>query len=722
MVKAPTTESETKQQYGYWLWATEEYPNQTLLVRCLIDLDEAEDIRLNISACNRYVLWVGSQYIGQGPCPAPWPECAVDTYKVPQSEVRHGILPISFIAHWYGVSTVSHPIGKPGWMIHLEIISNGAWRTVEIKPELFRIHQQGGWIAKAARRSWATGWMENFDASQHPHGWHKPEYDNSDWEIPIRVDRKEINHFSRPTPYLKEWMQSPGKLILAARTSAKTLIGKDGAGLTKLLDEEPWDCLSTQELATLSKHWKSTNSISLRGGERDLALCFDLGTACTGHPEFLVECTDGVVDCYGAESLRNGRPWAFKGNAEYANRWFGAPKADAFRPINYNGFRYLLVVLRPGSSTMTLRHLGVWRRQANLPDSPKFAGSDNHQRRLWEISLHTLRISTQETLVDCPTREQGLYIGDGIWNGLWLAKLWNEPSYLAYTLKAIAKGQHCNGLFTSAIFASMDPPQYLLDYCLAFVWGMDIYRTLPGEEALVNQLLPAAEKTLSWFQKHTNEHQLIRIDPIRINQEPGGEFQVVFLDHPGIGWHHFPHSDIERDKLQLGLQAFWIIAIEAFQQTSKAVAYKPTTSFNTFDIDLLRQSCRDTFFDPENLYIADCVDANGDRRGQSELSAALSILSGIVSVEEGRVMLQQMLAKRDDGVISPSTPYAWIYLSQAMKRCGMYNEILPFVANDWEAMTRYPWTSTCWETFEYREETSLCHPWSALPAWLLSKR
>ncbi|WP_269539149.1 hypothetical protein [Cerasicoccus fimbriatus] len=722
MANERTIEPLPQEQCSQWLWATEEYPNQTLLVRCLVDLDKADDIRINISSCTRYILWIGSKYIGQGPCPAPWPECAVDTYKVPQGEIRHGILPISFIVHWYGVSTVSHPLGKPGWMINLDVLSNGSWRKVEVKPEFFRVYQQGGWIAQAARRSWATGWMENFDANQHPHGWHKPEFDDSDWDIPAVVNRDEINHFPRPTPYLKEWMQSPGKLVIAARTSADTSIGHEGAGLTKLLDEEPWDPLSEQELGALANQWQSKNTISVEGGERGLALCFDLGAACSGHPEFQLECSDGVVDCYGAESLRDGRPWAFKGNAEYANRWFGAPNADAFRPINYNGFRYLLVVLRPGSSTMTLRHLGVWRRQADLPDLPKFSGGDDNQKRLWEISLQTLRISTQETLVDCPTREQGLYIGDGIWNGLWLAKLWNEPSYLAYTLEAIAKSQHSNGLFTSAIFASMDPPQYLLDYCLAFIWGIDIYRNISGDHTLVKRLLPAVEKALSWFNEHTNEQQLISVDPIRIDQKPGGEFQVVFLDHPGVGWHHFPHPDIERDKLQLGLQAFWIIAIDAFQKSSNAVAYKPTTSFKTFDIDQLRQSCRETFFDEQNLHIADCVNTNGDRRGQSELSAALAILSGIVSPEEGRVMLQQMLAERHDGTISPSTPYSWIYLSQAMERCGMQSEILPLVAKDWGAMTRYPWTSTCWETFEYREETSLCHPWSALPAWLLSER
>jgi hypothetical protein len=565
--------------------------------------------------------------------------------------------------------------------------------------------------------------MENFDAKLHPHGWKESEFNDTDWISPVTVERDEIILTPRETPYLKEWAESPRKLIMAARVGSGTEIASDGKGLTELLDNEAWDKLSSDELAKLQSDWSEGLGIQKQPSNEGLALCFDLGREICGQPEFEVVADEGIVDYYGAECLRNGRPYAFKSGAEYANRWISATGAESFRTINYNGFRYLLVVMRPKRAAMKLQNLSVWRRQGELPKPPKYQSNDPELQRLWDISIRTLQVSTQETLVDCPTREQSLYVGDGIWNALWLAKLFKEASHFTHLLKSIKKSQHANGLFPSAIFASMEPPQYLIDYCLIFIWGIDIYRTEIGGTDLVKELLPAAEKTLEWFQAQRSASGLIETAPKQMDIFPGGNIKIAFIDHPGIGWQQFAHPGIERSDRLLGLNAFLAIALKAFNDSAQAVGYTPTRLDDDFlNVEKLRSVCKQHFWNEDHQGFADCIDIDGELRGWSEQSQALATIAGFMSPDEANVALSKILAARDDGAVCRCTPYAWIYLAEALKISGLEDEILPLMRSDWSKMLQHEWVTTCWESFEGNGGDTFCHPWSALPAWILNKQ
>ncbi|WP_309384375.1 hypothetical protein [Cerasicoccus frondis] len=699
-----------------WIWSDKTHPNQTILFRAKIDhLDSYEQLSFQLTSQTRYYAWSNGNYLGQGPCPTPWPDNAVDGYQV---SAKGGCLTLSVIVHYYGVATQSHPNPDAGLWVRLIGQRNGDWTPIDIPAENWRYLPQGGWLHTELRRTWATGWMEQFDASKHPTNWQNHGFNDEAWRQAATVNRNAATLTPRKTPALREWTEPAKKLLAVAKVSSKAPINDTGEGqLGKILDEEPWEMI---DIAPYQVAWDSGKGITISPSDGGLALVFDLGEQMVGQTEFTIEAKSGIVDHYGAELLRDGRPWAFRGNAEYATRWFASDNSSEFRTLNYNGFRYLLIVLRPQEDPIHLKKFGVWRRQADITPSVVFHSQDAELQRLWDNSIRTIQVSTQETCTDCPTREQALFIADGLWNSLWIYKLFNEPSFLEHFLEATGKAQCDNGLMPSAVFSSLLPPHFLLDFCLIYVWGVDIYRrVLPERKDVVLNALPIAERTLKWFQKSINSCGLVEADPTVLENYPGGNFQITFIDHPGL-WHPFSHPGLERSRRQLGLNAFLIIAIEAFIKSAESVNYLHSLDTSILDSARIRSRCHELYWNDQTKFYADCLDdEDGSLKGWSAQSQILAILSGITDGNHARELMTKLVEQRHDPKLCQCTPYFWTYYAEALGMTGLDDQILPLIQEAWSGMSKDPDTTTWWETFEGSPKDTRCHPWAALPAWHL---
>ena len=700
-----------------WMWTEEEHPNQTVLFRATVQIPPATtSVSLEIAAQTRYFAWLNGRYVGQGPCPTPWPDNIVDTYAVsPEGDS----LSIAIIVYHYGVPTQSHPFSPPGLWCRLHGHQDGSREEIKMPLDQWHCLKQGGWLSTRLRRTWATAWMEQFDSSRHPEHWEAADFDHSHWPAVREVNRKGTTLSPRLTPGLREWAAPPRRLLKAAHVSREAPIADEGEGLlSKWLDEEAWDILPDEQLQQLRRQWETNKGIEIAASGDGLALLFDMGAEVSGQTEFVVKAKSGTVDHYGAELLRDGRPWAFRGNAEYATRWTASGRNPHFRTLNYNGFRYLLIVLRPDKSPMHFKYAGAWRREADI-HPVSYRSDDPELQRLWDVSIRTIKVSTQETCIDCPTREQALFIADGLWNALWTMKLFHEPRYFEHFFEVISKSQHDNGLMPSALFSSLDPPHYLLDFCLIQVWAVDIYRRAqPGKMDIVKAALPRAEKTLRWFQSLVTGAGIIEAEPLVRENYPGGDFQIVFIDHPGL-WHPFSHPGLERSTRQFGLNAFLIIALDAFYAAASACGYQHTLDASILASAKLRQRCQDLFWNESRQYYADCLAADNALKGWSAQSQILAILSGVITGEASRDLMARLIAHRTHPQLCRCTPYFWIYYSEALIVTGHQDQVMPLMREAWSGMNNDPETTTWWETFEGSPNDTRCHPWSALPAWHL---
>ncbi|GHC02760.1 hypothetical protein [Cerasicoccus arenae] len=706
-----------------WIWARETHKNQTLLFRTQLQVPESlKSVDLQIAANTRYYLWVNGCYLSQGPCPAPKNQSIVDTYHL---DCPGPSICIAVIVHYYGVDTQSHSSAKPGLWCQLVNRTGETDRTIDLPIENWRCLHQGGWIPTDCRRSWATAWVDQFDANRHPENWQAPEYNDADWETPIELTYTHATLAPREVPPLREWFQPAENLIAAAYVSNHADFPFDGAvKLGQVLDEEPWDMLSTQQLTKVCEAWSAGKGITAEASGKGLALLFDLGHEVAAQTEFDIEGKDGCVDHYGSERLRAGRPRAYVKDADYSGRWFppSSGRVSSFRTLNYNGFRYLLIVLRPDKHPLHLRRCGAWRRQADLVRACEFTPKDYEEQSLWETSLHTIEVGTQETAIDCPTREQALYIGDGLWHSLWLNKLYQSPGHLHHFFDAIAASQHeTSGLITPAVFRGAQPPVFLLDYCLIYVWGIDVYRrALPGNNSRVKATLESGERVLKWFEDRIGSSGLVETNPKSFGHGPEEDHgQLVFIDHPGMGWHMQNEPGMERSWIQQGLNAFLIIAVHAFLACAEACEYTHSLNLEKLSVERLREQSRKYFHHTKTGYFSDCVDENGKRKGWSEQSQILAVLSKMTTGDEAHEMIRQLIEARHDPKLCKCTPYFWIYYAEALKQSGHGSQIIELVKEAWGGMNSNPEVTCWWECFGGDELDSYCHPWSAVPAWLL---
>ncbi len=672
--------------------------------------------QLQIAANTRYQLWVNGSYIGQGPCPAPKQQSIVDSFDITGEEC----LTIAVLVHYYGLNSQSHSNALPGLWAQVALHGNQTQRVISIPPDAWKYCSDNGWRSTQCRRSWATGWAEQYYASEYPEGWQSPDFNDRAWPSAKANRYSGYTLHARVVPMLKEWFMPAEKLISVAEVSATAPFPEDGSvKLGQILDTEDWKQLPIEPFQS---SWSSGAGITTPSKDRGLALVFDLGVNVSAQIQFQASADMGSVDGCGAERLIDERPQSFLKGADYACRWHAAENASAFRTINYNGFRYLLIVLRPAGSTITLSCAGAWRRQSDISLTSSFSTDDEELARLWQKSIHTIEIGTQETGVDCPTREQAFYIGDGLWHCLWLSKLYNEPSHLHHFFDAVVACQHDEtGLVSPAIYRAGEPYTFLLDYCLIYVWGIDVYRrAVPVDQERLHRILQSGERVLKWFEQHINTSGLLEVDPhIEASGGTQSYTQLLFIDHPGMGWHMKDEPGIHRSQQSLGLNAYLIIALQAFYQCAESTGYRHCLDKKKLCTAKLRDSCQNTFWNTDLQYFADCIDSDGMHKGWSEHSQCLAVLANLIDTEEAHDLMSRLIQQRSDASLCKGTPYMWIYHTEALYLSGHGDKAIDLIREAWSDMNNNPAVTTWWETFLGDELDSFCHPWSAVPAWVL---
>ena len=679
-----------------WIWPAQILPNSYCCARGVF-LNERPVLsaRLKVAADSRYQCWLNGHYLGQGPVPFRAPHFFHDVFDVTEHMVE-GRNALALLGHFFGKPTHTYAVGQPGLAAELEIIDADGTLRVFHTDNTWRVRLSRAWEPVPLARTWATGFVEYFDARREEAGWRDPGYDDSDWETPVARSSEGVRFYPRITPPLAEWFESPSVLMGAATCGTESPQAGQPVKLTEFLDSEPLHPCGSN--AVPGEPWTVEASDT-----EGLAVTFDFGVEITGQIEFELTAPAGaVLEFYGSEQLRNGRPWACLKGGDYASRYITRDGRQSWRVFSYNGLRYLHVVFRKRPAPIFIHRLGVWRRQAASPVTASFSCDDPLWNRLWEVSKQTLCISSQEIQVDCPTREQAVYWGDGVWTALWFFYLTGDIGYLRHMLLSAEHVQEPSGLLTGSLFSGLDQTSILFDYPLIFVWGLSVYQEHTGDSLLPKRLLPVAERVLAWYVKRIGKSGLIELDGA---EEQAAGRGVLFLDHPGLGWHVQNEPGLERRGWSAGLNLFFLQALRSYAAAGGCPPVDP---------DSLAKKIHETFWDDKRQVYADALIA-GELSGQiSQQINALAVATGVCPPERARAVLTRILDP-NDASLCRCTPYFWIYLSRALAETGMHAEMLEQVSKLWKSMLDRDAT-TWWETFAGDHLDSFCHPWSSVPA------
>lgn len=680
-----------------WIWSPASRRNHYALFACSAPLpSDTWRIQMRIAASYHYELYANGRFMRRGPVhgdPAwcNYDEFPIDTAELADADNLHLAVVVYHAADTPILSQIPAP---PGLILQargkgLEIDTDASWKCLDLEM----------WRDDTPARGWALTYMEDYDATREPPNWDErifPPSQTTDWPQAVEIDESPwANYTRRLTPFLKRRLIEPSAF---RPWRAPHEAPEDLEALSQTVDEEHLEPLGDFHPATP----RALHDAAAQGAN---AYTFDLGRERIGFYYLEIEAPEGVaVDISGSELLRQGRPWVFRKGTRYTARYRTRAGRQTFRSFSWNGFRYLHLVVRGDASDVRILHAGCLERRAPLWPIVDFETDDDALAAVFALCRYTLEAGAQEHLIDCPTREQTQYWGDAVFIALSLWIGFGEPSYLQWYLESFLHVPFRPDGQIRATYPGTHKSA-LLDYSLIPLLGQSFHRMLAGEWYKPERTVEKALKILEWYDARLNDRGLVEF-PYEEYKKNG---LVNFIDHPGIGWHSFPHPGIDRQGVSAPLNLFLFGFLNVLGDMADSLEH-PAVSDLADRIGELGEALLESFYDGRVFRDA----RRGDELSPSASwqTNALAVYFGLLQGDAARRALGDRLEAYDTAC--RCTPYFHFFLLPALRYAGMELEARDLIVRDYNLMLERDATTT-WEAFQGDERDSLCHPWSTAP-------
>jgi len=709
---------------------------QTRLFRRIVDTPRRpRSVGLELFVEMVYHLWINGRYVQRGPGfhhPHRRPVTSFDLTE----HWHDGRNVIAVLVHSRGMATHnSIPTGEPGLIARLTLADGAGDVRQVVTDATWRATDRTGWRNDGPRRCWALGRVEVFDASAAPRGWQGLDYDDAAW--PAAEAHAPATRIAGAT-----WIPTHRPLLRIDWAPARAVVGfRQIPAAEHVLD--PDEPAATFARFVLAQPWSAPRDVRLAGRldadgggitvgalrpDTAAALWVDLGAEFVG--QILLECDcegAGTLDVGWAERLlEDGRPDFVHKGVSYIDRVLAGPGAVTWEPIGFTGARYLAVMLRGFTGAVTLRRLGMRATEPALNWTGHFECDDEQLNRIWRMCERSIRVGTQEGLMDCPTREQAAYVGDGHPVARWLALLTGDLGYWRHLAVESLARQTRAGLIRTAVFTGRRA--CLIDYNLLAIIGTRDYLLCSGDTATARAALGALRRILAWFYARRDEGGLLRIgsetldytgdweecyDPVHWDEAWG---TGLFIDHAGMGWHNVGDPGIDRRGTNAAINALYVVAARALADVEDAVGADGGAALRA-RADRTAEAAAEAFFDPDRSAFVDGVRDGRPLAQISQQTNTWCLWARLGQPGRRRDVIERIL-REDDDDLARSGPYFWSYMLAMLVRERLHATALAEVRRLWGSMVDAGAT-TLWETFAGDEKDTWCHPWSAAPLELL---
>lgn len=659
--------------------------------------DMPKDAFVHITADTRYRLYINGQYLGQGPVPSSPGKVFYDTYDLSGRLIKGKNL-IAVLVYYSGREHHNYVRGDGGLWIEGAVALGDARKMMLEMDGNWKLFRAEAWIPDGIGRCGATLFPEFYDAGKALDGWEGVNFDDSSWDN-AQVTKGGFSPYSetellpRLVPPIEEsW--NAGVLTSAYRVAKEATYVKTDTPLSCFMMEEKWAPLPCENPS-------APPLISDSSREDGVALVYDLGQETVGH--FFIELTGSpgiTLDLGYAEILENGRPKLYA-----ADRYVTKAGKQSWKGLHYYAARYLVVAVRAGGA-LTINRVGMFNRMAGFHELASFQSSDPLLDGIFQMCRRTIRLCTQEVMVDCPSYEQAQYPGDAVLVGRFLHILSGDSSHWRQLILQGCFAQRADGQLHS-VFPSGTYPYPLFDYTLIWIRSMMDFIRYTGDTADLSRWLESALKALDWFAKYENEEGLICLYGL---VERAAYRGVVFIDHPGV-FHRFSYPGIDRDGISAGLNIFYLAAIESVAWLLMRAGRKKEQKIFDIRARHLRKVIHETFWNEASGAYVDAVKKGSQSSQISQQTNALAIVYDLCPQEKIGSVLTRIL--NEDPRLCRVTPYFAYYLFRALASASRQDKILEMVKSLWKPMLDAGAT-TCWEVFE-DDSRSRCHAWSATP-------
>ena len=647
---------------------------------------------LFISGDSRYRLYVNGHFIAFGPARSyPWQQC-VEGHEISS----HLIAGDNIIAVWIYQPGYSHfsyvHREQTGLLAELNIEGHKIVST----DTTWKVSPDSSFSPRVARISIYGAGQEDRDMREEE-PWIHNDYDDQHWaqaRLCAGQGQSPWEHLqlTRALPY-EQTLQEPA--LVAVMEGAN--IDPDTA---LQLDPHQWirgaleNSRSIEMQAPPSLPETAQGRIHLR--------CYDLGYSQVHSAVVDIADAQGgeiVLVSYFEKTLSD--TYTLSDPETYCqmrmtDRYVLSEGQNSLVPFTPRGGRYILVgIVGPVKSSLQLTvHYRMRHRLISL--RKPFVMKDEKLNRIVEMCWRTLQACLQDTLIDCPWREQAHWTGDGAISGRMIGELCGDTQPLRRMLELAMQDVSEDGVLPSVIPSEVHA-YVVLAYNFSWVEALDAYIQQSHDTEFLNQCWPTLQKMLNRFHQDIAEDGLIR-------SQAGRRF---FLD-----W-----SELSVAEPNAFYNLRYLYALQVASTLAERLGYGSDKSVWSSRSEVLAKSLRETFYRNGVWY------DQSDTEDRSQHVASFLVLTGLVKQEAAKALLDEAVATSLSQGTSPmilSSPYIHYYLFEALARLGRYNDI--------HAIIRFRWghwldqgAVTTWENWEIDfPDGSACHSWSAHPLLYLS--
>jgi len=435
------------------------------------ELPSKGEVSFRIFGATWFTGWLDGNYFCEGPArfPAAFPEYQTFTAKLGAG--RH-VLAIQ-VRH-LGAPTRSLLAMDPflGCTVHAGASEVAVtWKCLRLP----------GYTPAVRFINFMLGYVEWCDTRQLPE-WRPAKFDDAKWTAPVPVQRAlgPLKPLSNANPHAIAHD--------AKRIAAGTFVEMFGYDR-----DDPPARFFLRDLAP--------KSLPAQGIWRR----YDLGRVRLMRPRFELELPAGtVVEFAYSESLVDGRvnPLITLSTSTSCNldHYVARGGRQEFFPLTPRGGRYIELHIFAPAKSVKFHRESVLERVYYDEAVGSLRTGDALLDKIWSVGVETHRACAEDALTDCPTRERGQWAGDVVTVGMDIAA--TAFSDLRMCRRGLVQCAQCAR--EDGLVAGLCPGDcgYLTTYAAQWVTACLHYWELTGDRALLEEMLPYAERNVGAFEKN----------------------------------------------------------------------------------------------------------------------------------------------------------------------------------------------------------------------------
>lgn len=617
---------------------------------------------LYITADDMYKLYINGSFAGTGPAPSYLYAYSYNAWDVTEYLVSGRPNCIGVHVYYQGLYNLAHMSADnlEGLLAQLEIEYGDGTAERVVSDTSWKYRRSGAWTGSRTY-GYETQFAEDVDLRKWDGGWMQADFDDSTW----------------------------GSAYLAANPAP------------------PWYNIVPQQTPPVDIVRVFPERIVRKGEGR---FFIDFGSEITGTTAFRVSGGAGrIVEVRHGEELLGPDEVRYDLRANCCYREYitlSGKKAEEFEFYDYKGFRYVEVINWPGELTGS----DIWVMNRHYPfddGAASFKASEKLLEDIWKLCANGVKQGTQDSYLDCPTREKGAFLGDGIITGLSHLILTGDARIMKKFLRDAAYSSRlCPGLLGVA-------PAYrtceLIDYSMLWPLLLGEYCARTGDMDFLREMLPVLKGIFYYYSQFENRLGLLE------NVRGMDGMEGILVDWP-INMRD--GYDFERavNSVCTVANMFYYGGLKTAAGLYEAAGETEEKQACTLKAEKVAEACRRNLMDSESGLFVDAL-------GSSHVSQHANVLPLVFGMKPPKGY-DPLIKLQKEKRVSCGAYFAF-FLLKGLYNVGEYGFAYELMTSheerSWFNMLKEGAT-TCMEAWGADQKTncSWCHPWSSTPVSMVS--